>query len=122
MALSIAVTGRDVEITDQMRTEIAKALGPVERRLQEFPPDMTQTDVVVERVEKRGTWQVRITLGAGAPDHTFTSTEEGTTLAEAVRLASEDIVDQVQRFREKVQRKEHTFEEVRAMKESEGSS
>ncbi|HEV8338537.1 MAG TPA: HPF/RaiA family ribosome-associated protein [bacterium] len=122
MTLSIAVTGRDVDITEEMRSQISAALDRVERRLQGFPPDMTQTDVVLERLEKTGAWQVRITLGAGAPDHTFTSTEEGATVAEAARRAAEDIVDQVERFRDKVQRKEHTYEEVRAIKEGERAS
>lgn len=70
---------------------------------------MTQTDVVVDRLAKTGRWQVRITLGAAAPDHTFTSTEEGETLREAVRFSADDIIDQVERFREKIQRKEHAY-------------
>jgi len=41
------------------------------------------------------------------------------SVREAARLASEDIVDQVERFREKVQRKEHTYDDVRAIKEGE---
>jgi ribosomal subunit interface protein len=107
--MEIAITGQNVKVTERMRAEITRAANRVAQRLKGFPPDMTQTDVVVDRLPKTGRWQVRITLGAAAPDHTFTSTEEGETLREAVRLAADDHVDQVERFREKIQRKEHTY-------------
>lgn len=117
MPLSIQFTGRDVELDEPMRRDIEKALRPIARRLKRVPADMAQTDVVVERLETTNEWQVRITLGAGAPDHTFTSTEKASTLLQAARLAADDIIDQITRFREKVQRQEHSYEEARALKE-----
>lgn len=121
MPLNVKVTGRDIEITDAMLAEVRRALRPVDRRMRRFPADLAQTDVLIERLEKLGAWQVRVTLGAGPPDHTFTSQEQAASLATALRLAADDIIDQVDRFREKVQRQTQTYDDVRARKEQEGT-
>lgn len=118
MAINVKITARDLEVTDAMRGEVEEALRPIARRLQAFPADLTQTDVVVDRVGRSQVWQVRVTLGAGAPDHTFTSTEQGDTLEQAVAAAADDIVDQVERFRDAVQRREQTYDDVAERKRS----
>lgn len=98
--------GKNIEVTAELREFFAAKIDKLDRLIPTFADDLVSLQATLEKNVKRGDYATSLSLHL--PQHTLHAEEQSRDLKAAIRLAFDELIRQVDRFKSKL-RGEHRW-------------